>query len=53
MSKKKMDFCSVCGKDTLYMIKRKIKTSPQHQDLNLNYCMTCKTGYQKQLTGRK
>jgi len=47
------EWCEICNKETTHKIKYVHKTKPAHPDLNLHYCMAYKTGYEKQLTGRR
>ena len=49
MSKKKIEYCKVCNEKTTHMYKTKVKI--KKKNLNLKYCMKCKTGYKNQLVG--
>jgi len=51
MAKIRHEWCSECETYTPHKHKRKSKSKSNHPDLNLNYCLICKTGYKKQLTG--
>lgn len=52
MSKIIFEHCKTCNKTTNHRYKRKHKKKPKAPDLNLKYCMECRTDYNKQLLGR-